>query len=234
MKLPVFRFLPDQTFRTPAEQMAMDQAVFELTRETAVPSARFYHWDTPAVTVGYFHRFDDEIDSEDRPIRRFTGGGKVEHGEDATFVICFPANSPTSRLNSDARYRWIHTALAAALVNTGYDVELESTPTPSGNGPCFSNSVTWDLKDSASGEKIGGGAQRRSAGAVMHQGSVRLPASLRSPHSPWIPGFLNQMAENVELFSSDEVKRLTRSAENWNLNKFATAGWNKWPSPAEA
>ena len=234
MKLPVIRFLPDPTFRPPAEQMAMDQAAFELTRETAVPSARFYHWNTPAVTVGYFHRFEDGIDSDNPPIRRFTGGGKVEHGEDATFVICFPANSATSRLNGDERYRWIHTALASALMNAGCDVELESTPTASGTGPCFSNPVPWDLIDSTSGEKIGGGAQRRSAGAVMHQGSVRLPANLRSPQSPWILDFLNQMAETVELFSSDEVERLAQNAEYWNQNQFATADWNKWPNPANA
>ena len=94
--------------------------------------------------------------------------------------------------------------------------------------------MTWDLIDSTSGEKIGGGAQRRSAGAVMHQGSVRLPANLRSPQSPWILDFLNQMAETVELFSSDEVEKLTRSAEYWNQNQFATADWNKWPNPANA
>ncbi|MAB77029.1 MAG: hypothetical protein CMO47_11315 [Verrucomicrobiales bacterium] len=213
--------------------MSLDQATFEMARKSRIATVRFYHWNHPATTVGYFHQFSSTEVFEPFPIRRFTGGGLVEHGEDATFALVIPPDSAISRQRGEERYRWVHTALTNALLEAGVAVKLESSPMPPSNGPCFHTPVTWDLLNSETGEKLGGGAQRRSYGLVMHQGSVRLPATMRQPDSPWIQDFLRSLADTIEPLHQEEIQQLIEDAQHWRSQRFATREWNRWPSLGE-
>ena len=99
--------------RSPALHMAVDEA---LLRTTSGPVLRFYEWDAPAVTIGYFQEWQAQPGLPDeRIVRRWTGGGRVEHGEDSTFSLVLPADSRLAKASADTRYRVIHEALAAAL-----------------------------------------------------------------------------------------------------------------------
>src|SRR5262249_22660809 len=63
---------------------SMNMAIYEALLESAtVPSIRFYRWQSPAASFGYFGKFSDVAiyASERDLIRRWTGGGIVFHGK---------------------------------------------------------------------------------------------------------------------------------------------------------
>lgn len=209
--------------------MALDEALFRWASETGTAAARFYVWDHAAATFGYFDR---------RPagkfpgaVRRITGGGLVEHGEDLTFVLAFPAGSPAAGMGTAERYRWLHEAIRSALADcecridlaAGGAAEQTGTRLP---GPCFANPVPWDLLDAATGEKLGGGAQRRSRGAVIHQGSLRLPAALRRPDAAWVDAFLDAISKSPLPLANEAKARMLECAARLEAERYSTREWN--------
>jgi len=207
--------------------MALDEAIFRHTLASGGAVARFYGWAGPAVTVGYFHRFDPDAPPGPETVRRFTGGGLVEHGEDLTILLTFPPASPPARARSGERYRWIHRCLRDALEEAGHPLALEEAETPSGTGACFARPVTWDLLDPDSNAKVGGGAQRRSRGGVIHQGSIRLPEALRDPAADWIDDFTGRLAESRSPASPDRRRDWEKAAESLESDRYARESWNR-------
>lgn len=208
--------------------MALDEALFHWSTTTGTAAARFYHWESPAVTVGYFHRATPgDLPLPDDTVRRFTGGGLVEHGTDLTFVLTLPAGGEATRATGVERYRWIHQALADALGDSGFPVALEPSWAASAQGPCFSHPVAWDLCEPETGRKIGGGAQRRSRGAVIHQGSVRLPESFRNPMAGWIADFLRRLG-TISVTLDDKTRTaLSHDAVVRERERYGNAAWNR-------
>ncbi|MEM9282702.1 MAG: hypothetical protein AAGA96_12815 [Verrucomicrobiota bacterium] len=225
--LPKLSTWRDDRFHSAGWNMALDQAIFDHTSRSGEAVIRFYHWDHPAITVGYFRRPSAEKSIPGGVVRRFTGGGQVEHGEDLTFVLTLPPGSEHAMATSEKRYRWIHTALQEALDEAGHRVRLERTPTPSGTGPCFETPVTWDLLDPSSGEKIGGGAQRRSRGGVIHQGSLRLPNSLRNPRAEWIRDLVSSLSEEWHGLEKSTRDQLDSEASPLFHRQFGHPSWNE-------
>src|SRR6266446_3933706 len=84
-ELDVYR---DIDSRGGAMNMAIDEALLETV---ARPTIRFYKWNHPALSFGYFGKFDDVANHERDIVRRWTGGGIVFHGEDLTYSIVIPA-----------------------------------------------------------------------------------------------------------------------------------------------
>jgi len=224
LKLTELHHWRDPVFRSAASQMALDEALFLWSVETGVAAARFYHWDRPALTTGYFHRSDPAAS-----VRRLTGGGLVEHGEDLTFLLALPARSEAAITPGPRRYQWIHEALAASLAAAAFPVSLAPTGIPASIGPCFTNTVPWDLLDPKTGEKIGGGAQRRSRGAVIHQGSLRLPRSMRHPEAHWIDHFLDQIAMTASPLSAEVRERLLAESLTRESSRYGNEAWNRLP-----
>ncbi len=201
--------------------MALDEALFSWTILSGRAAARFYRWDHDAETIGYFS------EAKEGAIRRFTGGGLVEHGSDVTFVLTFPASSAPSLAGGTERYRWIHEALANALEDAGHEVSLVEDQIDSSRGPCFSHAVPWDLVDAVMGEKLCGGAQRRSRGSVIHQGSVRLRGDDDLSSPPWVMPFLNNLAESVLTLPTEEIPTLLERAEILEKERYLTREWNE-------
>ncbi len=173
--------------------MAIDEALFRFAASEVVSVARFYQWDHPAVTIGYFGKASDQADTV---ARRLTGGGRVEHGEDLTMTLAFPAGTEVAAAPAAERYRWIHTTIAAALAEAGEPVILHDGGFEKSES-CFAAPVPWDLLDPRDGRKIGGGALRRSRGAVIYQGSFRLSGDFRRIEAPWIDSFLGRIAADT-------------------------------------
>src|SRR5437867_4217598 len=93
MTRPLFTAL-DVCHDLAAHSAAMNMAIDEtLLKSVAVPSIRFYRWQSPALSFGYFGRFADvAIYAGERDlVRRWTGGGIVFHGDDLTYSIVTPA-----------------------------------------------------------------------------------------------------------------------------------------------
>jgi lipoate-protein ligase A len=160
----------DVASRSAALNMAIDEALLETAEN---PTIRFYKWDHPALSFGYFGRFADVADqaAERDLVRRWTGGGIVLHGDDLTYSIVIPASEPAFSESPMSIYEKIHDAIRAALAANGQSVELATNGAPRISDSCFANPVRADLL--SNGRKIAGAAQRRAQGALLQQGSIQ-------------------------------------------------------------
>jgi lipoyl(octanoyl) transferase len=164
--------------RSAAMNMAIDEALLE---SASAPSIRFYRWESPALSFGYFGRFADVADtaSERDLIRRWTGGGIVFHGEDLTYSVVIPVNDPVFAESPMSIYENVHRALREALVANGERAELAlvagvvdaETAIFDRGFNCFANPVRADV--TIDGRKVAGAAQRRTRAGLLQQGSVQ-------------------------------------------------------------
>lgn len=228
MRLPSLQIWLDQEYRSVADQMAIDECLHESATRSDVSVARFYTWDRPARTIGYFSRRDASLDAG--AVRRLTGGGAVEHGEDVTFLLAAPPGTDLSRARAEDRYRFIHECLSAGLAESGISTRAAPSSPPSpghhgGPGACFANPVDSDLLADG-GLKIAGGAQRRIRGALLHQGSVRVPPEFRSPNAPWVESFASNLAEKVVPLDPEIRFEVTLSAPERALSRYSDEAWN--------
>lgn len=162
--------LDDPTPRPAAINMALDEALL-LAAEG--PVLRLYRWSEPAVSFGYFGSLaETRALFPGRPlVRRWTGGGIVDHAADWTYSLILPASAPAARLTTAESYRLIHGALAAALQDAGLPARLAEEPASRAGGPCFQRPVVSDVM--LDGQKIAGAAQRRTRHGLLHEGSVQ-------------------------------------------------------------
>ena len=160
----------DDDPRDGPENMAVDQWLLE-TAET--PILRVYRWSPGWGSFGFFVPLNDaEVHSPDRSwVRRWTGGGIVDHARDWTYTVVDPGRDGLAGLRGAASYRVIHEALANALRSGGHEVVFAPADEPSRGGDCFSQPVEHDLCD-RSGKKISGAGQRRTKHGLLHQGSL--------------------------------------------------------------
>lgn len=164
--------------------MAVDEALY---RSAHVPVLRIYRWAGPCLSLGYFSRFSDAWELGGSiafdtlsMVRRITGGGLVEHGDDLTFALVVPRDTVPAPLLRDsvACYRWIHEAVRGALEESTVSglswVGAEKAIPDSGGrqGVCFEAPVLFDLM--RNDRKVVGGAQKRGRHGLLHQGSIRI------------------------------------------------------------
>ena len=160
----------DEPSRSAALNMAIDEALLETAE---VPTIRFYQWDHPALSFGYFGKFTEvSAHSTERDlVRRWTGGGIVFHGNDLTYSLVIPATDAAFSESPMSIYEKIHAALRAALAASGQNVELAATVAPKISDSCFANAVRADVL--SNGRKVAGAAQRRTRRGLLQQGSIQ-------------------------------------------------------------
>ena len=166
--------------KSAALNMAVDEA---LLAEAPAPLLRFYRWDQPSLSFGYFGRYADVADQAARReiVRRWTGGGIVFHGDDLTYSIVIPANDNAFSESSMAIYEKVHRALRGALGGSGKRAVVAGGVDPGRSDiakqanasgyNCFANPVRADLM--IDGRKIAGAAQRRTRRGLLQQGSIQ-------------------------------------------------------------
>lgn len=158
---------------------------------------RVYGWAEPAVSYGYFDRAEEArrlFPGAAEYIRRWTGGGIVDHRHGQTYTLTLPAQQGIVYPESSALYAWIHGALAFALQSCGVACRLLPEDAPHGGRACWASPVCSDITD-AEGRKLAGAGQRRHAGAVLHQGLIQ---GCR-PNGPWAEALAAALAEQVEV-----------------------------------
>src|SRR5207253_10966676 len=108
----------DATPHSAAVNMAIDKTLLE---SATVPSVRFYRWQSPALSFGYFGKFAEvAIYADERDlVRRWTGGGIVLHEDDLTYSIVIPARDQAFAESSILIYESIHRGLCATLNGIG-------------------------------------------------------------------------------------------------------------------
>jgi lipoate-protein ligase A len=171
------------------ETMAIDEAIVrESQREKFSPTLRFYSWEKPSVSLGYFQNVEDEVNitfCQDREIpivRRPTGGKAVLHEDDLTYsLVAREDNSlfPTGLLGT---YQIISRCIATGLAKLGIQADMlkegRQTGAPELGALCFSMPSQYELL--VNGKKICGSAQMRTKGVFLQHGSLLMDFD---PHS---------------------------------------------------
>lgn len=160
----------DPAARPGPEAMAVDEWLLE----TAVrPVLRIYRWAGDWVSIGYFGEIRAARDAfPGLPIvRRWTGGGVVDHRLDWTYSLVVPRSEPLANLRGAESYRQIHVAVAEMLGSCGVRATFCGGGDSTGAVLCFENPVWHDLVGEDG--KLAGAGQRRSRSGLLHQGSVR-------------------------------------------------------------
>jgi lipoate-protein ligase A len=211
-------FLPDPDPHPAALNMALDEI---LLQRLARPLLRVYTWLRPAVSFGYFERFEpvkNQFPGREL-VRRWTGGGVVPHGQDLTYSLLAPAGSEFLRLRTAESYRVIHERIAEALRCAGAPVCMAGADGQKISQACFENPARHDIL--FQGRKIAGAAQRRSKPGLLHQGSIQaiaLPAAFGETLAAAFSGSILE-----KKIGAEEMAAARRLAES----KYATEAWNR-------
>ena len=211
-----------------AFNMALDETLLEKISEIGNPILRFYGWNEPAATFGYFQKFSEvENATHLRPlIRRPTGGGIVPHDCDWTYSFVVPPNHEWHLLKAEESYRRIHEWLRRAFAELKIETELALCCKKSLPGQCFAGHEKFDLL--WRGKKIAGAAQRRNKLGLLVEGSIQPP-----PISPERDDFGKAMRGVAEKnfgvnwtgFSPDAA--LLKNVTKLSAEKFARACYNQ-------
>ncbi len=195
----------------------MDEAL--LTGADGMAIMRTYSWIGLAISFGCFDRWN-EVRTQVPPdwgcVRRWTGGGLVDHSQDYTYALIVPRGLPLAEVGTEASYAWIHQALAATLQEYGITASLSGDKSAA-RGPCFQNPVQQDVM--LSEVKIAGAAQRRTRMGLLHQGSIQ---GVALPEN-WAQTFAAKLAIQVQTWTpSAEV---TSEAARLAVEKYGSQRW---------
>ncbi|MBI5417098.1 lipoate--protein ligase family protein [Candidatus Poribacteria bacterium] len=166
----------------PYTNMARDEAMLLVRINNDIPDTiRFYTWNKPSISLGYFQTAEKEILLENCNkynipiVRRITGGRAVFHDCEITYSIVAKEDNPYVSGNIKKAFFSIAKCLLDGLKFYGIEGELVSRMVSSNkknnrNPVCFS-SVSW-YEIVINGKKIVGTAQTKKKGIILHQGSI--------------------------------------------------------------
>ena len=217
--MPVFENLQlwlDPVARPGPEAMAVDEW---LLGEVQVPLLRIYRWQGEWGSLGYFGSLSEA--QKNFPglqwVRRWTGGGTVDHREDLTYTLVIPISHPLAKARGAESYRLIHEALAGALERAGVSAHLSSGAEETGATACFENPVQHDLLG-AGNAKLAGAGQRRTKNGLLHQGSVAIK-NIQMDFPPLLAAHLSERWDAIEVsVPSEWIGHLVR-------DRYAAPGW---------
>lgn len=180
-----------------ALNMAVDEAIAEAVgRGESPPTIRFYQWNPPALSLGYFQDRDREVDLDRLArlgfdcVKRPTGGRAVLHDDELTYSFIVPEAHPLFPAGVVASYQVIAAGLVRGLLRLGVPAEMAPAPfsapgalaaSRGGRGgphaapasaACFDAPSWYEI--TAGGKKIAGSAQVRRHQAILQHGSVPL------------------------------------------------------------
>ena len=194
-----------------AWNMAVDEALLADAAESGIGTLRFYQWDEPTLSLGYFQAIGDRVQHpaslQCACVRRQTGGGAILHDRELTYSLVLPGVHSLAR-QTEAIYNSVHDAFIEALqplVGRDSSWAMVRRSQESIRRPvdepflCFQRQARGDVlltegdvshdisqpPSEGAGWKILGSAQRRHRGAVLQHGSLLLAAS---PAAPELPG----------------------------------------------
>jgi len=159
--------------------MALDEAIAEHVRACmAVPTLRFYEWDRPSVTLGFFQKAQ-EVDvrfcmEQGIPlVRRLTGGRAVLHGTDLTYSFACRFDTVHFGDKICSNYARISHAFIEGLQKLGFSVTMrqrKAEPALLKNPSCFQSTSFSEI--TLEEKKLIGSAQKKWPDGFMQQGSI--------------------------------------------------------------
>lgn len=178
MELETWRLL-DSGCKTAAENMAVDEAVMIHHAEgSAPPTLRFYCWNPPAISFGYFQKVHKEVDIEKCRasgvdiVRRITGGRAIFHDDELTYSLAAREDNPRVSGSITQSYKKIALGLHSSLNKLGAPVKMTVRPSKvsDNTAACFDAPSWYELV--FEDKKITGSAQTRRDGVVLQHGSI--------------------------------------------------------------
>ncbi|MBN2909920.1 lipoate--protein ligase family protein [Polycladomyces sp. WAk] len=174
-------------YQNAAKNMAVDEAILIAHSEgKAPPTIRFYGWNPPTLSIGYFQRVEKEVDLEQLRkhglgfVRRPTGGRAVLHDRELTYSIIVSESYPGIPRSVTQSYRVISNGLLEGFRQLGLQADMVSLADESekehfasmGSAACFDSPSWYELV--VEGRKVAGSAQTRQRGVILQHGSILL------------------------------------------------------------
>jgi len=203
-----------------AANMAIDES---LLRHAQTPVLRLYGWEETCVSIGYFQKAS-VVAAGTSFVRRYTGGGLVEHGRDLTYTLILPADHPLTAAGTLPSYRAIHEGVAAALRAAGIDCRLATAQPKKDHASCFLKPVPADVLDSK-GAKLAGAAQRRTRQGCLHQGSILLSGQIPPQLPKVLPDHLARALQTTWA-AAERTREEEELAEKLFRDRYSTRDWN--------
>jgi lipoyl(octanoyl) transferase len=172
---------------SPAENMAIDEAILtEVSEGKSAPTVRFYGWNPPTLSIGYFQKAIQEINMEQVAkeglgfVRRPTGGRAVLHDKELTYSMIVREDYPGIPSSVTEAYRVLSEGLLLGFRKLGLDAQMVQLATEEdqkqyatlGSAACFDSPSWYELV--VEGRKVAGSAQVRHKGVVLQHGSILL------------------------------------------------------------
>lgn len=191
--------------------MSVDEALLETGNPQSLAVLRFYTWDAPTLSLGYFQ---EHAERHTHPaseccslVRRASGGGAILHHWELTYSYIVPVKS---RFSDDPQYLYdtFHDTLIQTLAEWEIVASRHVPVTAIGISEpktsaepflCFERRAIGDVI--CQQKKICGSAQRRGRQAVLQHGSILLQ---QSPFTPELPGIYELTGVMI---TSDELQR---------------------------
>lgn len=178
--------LLDTDFADAAANMAIDEAIQRTHAAGKVPpTLRFYGWDPPAVSIGYFQSMRGEVDLDACRgmgfgyVRRPTGGRAIFHHMELTYSVAIRAELLSGSVLQTCGT--LSAGLLYGLRRLGAEPEVSAgEPDPrtpamapgASSAACFDSPGAYEMV--VGGRKVVGSAQTRSAGTILQHGSLML------------------------------------------------------------
>jgi lipoyl(octanoyl) transferase len=186
MEKEVWRFI-DSGACSPAFNMALDETLLDWHSQGKIPpTIRFYGWNPPTLSIGYFQKVDKEINMDSVKkhnlgfVRRPTGGRGVLHDLELTYSVIVSEDHPKMPKTVTEAYRVIsegilkgfhYLGLEAYFAVPKTDEEKDSLKNPR-SAVCFDAPSWYELV--VEGRKVAGSAQTRQKGVILQHGSILL------------------------------------------------------------
>ena len=114
----------------PPADGAWNMAVDEVLLKAAAAGRccfRFYRWQVPTLSLGYFQAIDDRrrhVASFGCPVvRRSSGGGAIVHDRELTYSVALPGEHPLA-MGRMLLYQAVHQTLIEVLAAAGIQAEI--------------------------------------------------------------------------------------------------------------
>lgn len=186
MQKETWRFI-DSGESSPFFNMALDEALLDWHSEGKIPpTIRFYGWNPPTLSIGYFQKVEKEInmnavkDNNLGFVRRPTGGRGVLHDKELTYSVIVSEEHPDMPHTVTEAYRVISEGILEGFKRLGLDAyfaiprteeEKQGLKDPR-SAVCFDAPSWYELV--VEGRKVAGSAQTRQKGVILQHGSILL------------------------------------------------------------
>lgn len=181
--------------------MALDAALLHCAD---APSLRFYIWNPPGISLGYFQRRPEDLAklrSLGLPlVRRMTGGGAIVHWHELTYSLVLPlqhellhgCDRAASYAAIHAPFQRVFAARGLAVVQRGIEGHTQASPLL-----CFDRATDLDLV--CGSRKLMGSAQRRTRHHLLQHGSLILRTNPHQPNTAALEDLLGTSVDAIAL-----------------------------------